>query len=80
MWSGTRPRLYGSKTGDRYSLCEFVISDEKGSAIKTALASAPSVERVYRIELVDAGNVVHAVIDKTVYVRRMGEKAEIATI
>jgi len=42
----------------------------KSSIIKTALASAPSVERIYHVELRDAQHVVCASIEKTVYIRR----------
>jgi hypothetical protein len=49
---------------------KFVITDEELFAIKTALTTQPSVERMYRIELVDREGVVHAEIDKTVYMKR----------
>jgi acyl-coenzyme A thioesterase PaaI-like protein len=39
------------------------------AAIREALRGARSVDRTYRIELVDAAGVVHAEVDKVVYVR-----------
>jgi len=39
-------------------------------AIRAALEAARSVDRVYRVDLADAAGVVHASVEKTVYVRR----------
>jgi acyl-coenzyme A thioesterase PaaI-like protein len=51
-------------------LAKFFITDEELNAIKTALATLPSVERLCRVELVDTEGVVHAAIDKTVFIKR----------
>jgi len=45
-------------------------SEEETGAIKDALSSALSIERVYLVELADAEGVVHASIEKTVYIRK----------
>ncbi len=58
------------KPGTSTLSAKFVLKEEEISAIKDALSSAPSVERVYLVELVDAEGVVHASIEKTVYIRR----------
>jgi len=39
------------------------------AAIRAALEGARSVDRTYRVELVDAAGVVHAEVEKVVYVR-----------
>jgi len=64
------------KPGTSALYATFVISDEEISAIRAVLASAPSVERIYPVDLVDAESVVHASIEKTVYIRRKDVKAE----
>jgi Domain of unknown function (DUF4442) len=48
----------------------FVLDDAELDAIRAALADAPAVDRTYTVELVDAGGVVHAVVEKIVHVRR----------
>ena len=58
------------KPGTNTLFAKFVITDEEMRAVKTALAAAPSIERIYLVELVDAKGVVHASIEKTVYIRR----------
>ncbi|HEX2093717.1 MAG TPA: DUF4442 domain-containing protein [Longimicrobiaceae bacterium] len=48
----------------------FVLTDEEIAAVRAAADREPSVDRVYRVELVDAEGVVHAEVEKTLYVRR----------
>jgi len=48
----------------------FVLDDAELDAIRAALAQAPSVDRVYVVELADAEGVVHATVEKTLHVRR----------
>jgi hypothetical protein len=62
------------KPGTRTLLAKFVLTDEEISAVKDSLSSAPSIERIYLVELVDAEGVVHASVDKTVYIRRKDAK------
>jgi len=38
--------------------------------IRRLLATERSVDRIYSVELVDEAGAVHAVVEKTVYVRR----------
>lgn len=58
------------KPGTGTLFARFFISDEELNAIRAALTTLPSVERVYHVELVDAEGVVHAEIDKTMYIKR----------
>jgi len=51
----------------------FVVPPEETDAIRKALESAPSVERVYAVDLVDAAGVPHATVEKTIYIRRRKE-------
>jgi len=44
-------------------------------AIRAALETARSVDRIYRVDLADAAGVVHASVEKTVYVRRRRDGA-----
>jgi hypothetical protein len=48
----------------------FVLDERELSAIRAALETARSVDRVYVVELLDREGVPHAVVEKTVYVRR----------
>ena len=57
-------------TGTLYA--RFFLSEEEISTIRTAAAAGAPVERVYLVELVDSTGVVHAAIEKTVYVRKKG--------
>jgi acyl-coenzyme A thioesterase PaaI-like protein len=55
-------------TGTLYAT--FLLTDDELRAIHDALAAVSSVERVYQVELVDDEGVVHALIDKTVHIRK----------
>ena len=48
----------------------FRIDDAELAAIREAAASGAPIDRVYGIDLVDAEGVVHASVEKTIYVRR----------
>ncbi len=48
----------------------FALDEAELAAIRAALERERSVDRTYRIDLADAAGVVHAVVEKTVYVRR----------
>ncbi len=64
------------KTGTGTLYATFCLSNEEIHAIKASLNTLPSVERLYRIELVNAEGVVHALIDKTVYIRKKDRAEE----
>ena len=48
----------------------FRLEDEELRAIRAALTTQRSVDRVYHVELTDAAGVVHATVEKTLHVRR----------
>lgn len=48
----------------------FLIGEEEVRTIRELLEKAPSVDRVYRVELKDGEGKVHAEVDKTIYVRK----------
>lgn len=51
----------------------FRVDGAELDAIHSALATAPSVDRTYRVELADAAGAVHAVVEKVVHVRRRAD-------
>ncbi len=46
----------------------FRIDDEELAAIRAAVTAEGKIDRVYIVELVDAEGVVHATVEKTIYV------------
>ena len=48
----------------------FVLDPAELDAIRGALAEAPSVDRTYLVDLVDAEGEVHATVEKVIHVRR----------
>lgn len=48
----------------------FVLSDEEVAGIKSELATRPSIDRIYAIDLTDQKGAVHATVEKTLYIRR----------
>lgn len=58
------------KPGRATLTARFVITEDELAAIRAAAASQPSVDRTYTVELTDAAGVVHATIEKTIYIRR----------
>ncbi|SRR5713226_5240365 len=48
----------------------FRVSEEELNAIRSALEEVDSIDRVYSVELVDREGVVHARVEKTIYVAR----------
>lgn len=62
------------KPGRSTLFARFLMPDEKLAAIRAALQSAPSVDREYQVDLVDATGTVCASIRKVVYVRAADPK------
>ena len=58
------------KPGRDTLYAEFHVTDEELDTIRSALETQPKVDRVYRVELVDAEGVVHAEVEKVVHVSR----------
>lgn len=48
----------------------FLVDENETRAIRQALETAPSIDRVYEIGLADEAGVVHAHVEKTVYIKR----------
>jgi hypothetical protein len=48
----------------------FTIDEPELDAIRAATASGQSVDRTYHVNLVDESGVVHAEVDKVIYVKR----------
>jgi len=48
----------------------FLLEEAEIAEIRRRLETEPSLDRVYGVELVDAAGVVHAAVEKTVYVRK----------
>ena len=64
------------KPGRSTLTARFLVPEEETNAIRALLESVPSVDRAYTVDLVDASGVVHATVEKTVYVRkRAGDTA-----
>jgi Domain of unknown function (DUF4442) len=61
-----RERLYAT----------FLITDDDLREILDALDTAPSVDRIFHIDLKSADGTVHAAVDKTIYVKRKEGAAE----
>lgn len=53
----------------------FKIDDAELEAIREVTQDGEPVDRVYNVDLVDAEGVVHASVEKTIYVRRVTQKA-----
>ena len=58
------------KPGRTALLARFLLPESETDAIRHLLETAPSIDRQYRVELKDADGVVHAEVEKTVYIRR----------
>lgn len=49
---------------------DCTVSAEEVAEVRNILMHQPEVERVYRVELKDGGGVIHAVVERTVYIAR----------
>lgn len=49
----------------------FRIDDAELDAIRAELETRRSIDRIYTVELVDADGVVHATVEKTIFVKRV---------
>lgn len=58
------------KPGRSTLYARFVIEEEEIQTIRRLLETAPSIDRVYRVDLTDAAGVVHAAVEKTIYIRK----------
>jgi len=62
--------IHFKKPGRTTLFARFVIDDAELAAIRQALIGAPSIDRVYTIDLADKDGVIHAIVEKTLYIRR----------
>lgn len=58
------------KPGKSTLYATFKITDDELEEVKRALEGTKSLDRVYDVELVDENGVVHAIIEKTIYIRK----------
>ena len=58
------------KPGRSTLFAQFLVEDAELDAIRAATAGGASVDRTYNVDLVDADGVVHAAVEKVIYVRR----------
>ncbi len=58
------------KPGRATLYARFVLTEEELAAIKETLQRERSVDRTYQIDLTDAEGVVHATVEKIVYIAR----------
>jgi len=58
------------KPGRETLFAEFVLDDEEIDEIKRLAATEKSIDRVYQLELKNEEGVVHAEIEKTIYIAR----------
>src|SRR5207245_629982 len=58
------------KPGRGTLYARFLLEEEEIQTIRRLLETAPSVDRIYRVELTDSAGVVHATVEKTIYIRR----------
>ena len=58
------------KPGKRKLYAQFVLDAQELQVILSGLSRVPSLERTYHADLVDAEGVVHASVEKVIYIRR----------
>jgi acyl-coenzyme A thioesterase PaaI-like protein len=58
------------KPGKTTLFARFLLTEEEIATIRTLSAEARSIDRVYTVDLADADGVVHASIEKTIYIRK----------
>jgi hypothetical protein len=59
------------KPGRSTLFATFTLDDAELDAIRSATAGGDSVDRTYNVDLVDASGVVHASVEKVIYVKRV---------
>ncbi|HEX9688514.1 MAG TPA: DUF4442 domain-containing protein [Thermoanaerobaculia bacterium] len=58
------------KPGRGTLYARFVIPEKEITTIRRLLETEASIDRVYNVDLTDGDGVVHATIEKTIYIRR----------
>jgi Domain of unknown function (DUF4442) len=72
VWDKTA-RIRFRKPGRSTLFATFRIDDAELDAIRDATASGDPIDRTYNVDLVDAAGVVHASVEKVIYIRRVSE-------
>jgi hypothetical protein len=63
-------RIHFKKPGRETLYAHFWLSDDELQLIKTELDEKPKLDREYQIELLDADGVLHAGVEKTIFIAR----------
>jgi len=58
------------KPGRGTLYARFIIDEEEIATIRRLLETENSIDRVYNVDLTDAAGIVHASVEKTIYIRR----------
>jgi acyl-coenzyme A thioesterase PaaI-like protein len=58
------------KPGRATLYARFLLDDAEIATIRRLLETEPSIDRVYTVDLTDANGLVHASIEKTIYIRK----------
>jgi acyl-coenzyme A thioesterase PaaI-like protein len=58
------------KPGRSTLFARFLLDDAEIETIRRRLDTEPSIDRVYTVDLVDANGLVHASVEKTIYIRK----------
>jgi acyl-coenzyme A thioesterase PaaI-like protein len=58
------------KPGRTTLSARFLVAEEEIAAIRALCETQPSIDRIYNIDIVDANGVVHATVEKTIYIRK----------
>jgi hypothetical protein len=66
------------KPGRSTLYARFTLDEPELQAIRDALKESRSVDRVFRVDLTDAQGVVHAEVEKVVYIRRAAADAALS--
>jgi hypothetical protein len=66
------------KPGRSALYARFVIDEEEIATIHRLAGQAPSIDRLYSVDLVDKDGVVHAAVEKMIYIRRSRPRPEVS--
>lgn len=58
------------KPGRATLYARFLLDDAEIATIRRLLETEPSIDRVYTMDLADANGLVHASVEKTIYIRK----------
>ena len=62
--------IHFKKPGRVTLYARFVLEDTEIAEIRRLVETAPSIDRLYVIDLADANGAVHATVEKTIYIRK----------